>query len=92
MFHYITDKEFLKKMRGLCSDIVNQLVQQINRDGVLQVEAHLVGSGARNMVTQNADEPVDLDYNLCILEAYKLSIYDGMAIKEYVRKQFHQVL
>lgn len=92
MYHYIEDKEFLKDMRGLCSDIVNQLVQQINRDGALLVEAHLVGSGARNMVTQNGDEPVDLDYNLCILEAYEINIYDGRAIKEYVRKQFNQVL
>ena len=92
MYHYITDKEFLKDMRSLCSDIVNQLVQRINNDGVLQVEAHLVGSGARNMVTQNADEPVDLDYNLCILEAYEINIYDGRSIKEYVRKQFNQVL
>jgi hypothetical protein len=92
MYHYITDKEFLKNMRSHCSDIVNQLVQRINNDGVLQVEAHLVGSGARNMITQNADEPVDLDYNLCILEAYEINIYDGRAIKEYVRKQFNQVL
>lgn len=92
MYHYIEDREFLKDMRRLCSDIVNQLVQRINRDGALLVEAHLVGSGARNMVTQNGDEPVDLDYNLCILEAYEINIYDGRAIKEYVRKQFNQVL
>ena len=50
MYHYIADKEFLKNMRSHCSDIVNQLVQRINNDGVLQVEAHLVGSGARNIV------------------------------------------
>lgn len=92
MYHYITDNEFLKDMRSLCSNIVNQLVQRINHDGALLVEAHLVGSGARNMVTQNESEPVDLDYNLCILEAYGISIYDGRVIKEYVRKQFNQVL
>ena len=67
MYHFIEDKDFLKNMRGLCSNIVNQLVQAINNDGELDVEAHLVGSGARNLETQNANEPVDLDYNLNII-------------------------
>ena len=49
MYHYIEDKEFLKRMRGLCSGIINQLVQRINNDSVMTVEAHLVGSGAKNL-------------------------------------------
>ena len=53
MYHYIEDKEFLKRMRGLCSGIINQLVQRINNDSVMTVEAHLVGSGAKNLETQN---------------------------------------
>ena len=67
MYHFITDKEYLKKLKSCCSDIINQLVQFINEDGVMEVQAHLVGSGARNLITQNEQEPVDLDYNLEIL-------------------------
>ena len=90
MYHYIEDKEFLKRMRSLCADIINQLVQKINREGKMTVEAHLVGSGARNMETQNANQPVDLDYNLWV---YKCDdINDCRAIKEYVRKTFNKVL
>lgn len=92
MYHYIEDKEFLKNLRSVCSDIVNQLVQQINNDGELLVEAHLVGSGARNMVTQNANEPVDLDYNLCIVDTFGMDINDGRCLKEYIRKRFNIVL
>ena len=92
MYHYIENKEFLKNLRSVCSDIVNQLVQQINNDGELLVEAHLVGSGARNMVTQNANEPVDLDYNLCIVDTFRMDINDGRCLKEYVRKRFNIVL
>lgn len=92
MYHYIEDKEFLKRMRSLCSDIVNQLVQRINNEGQLFVEAHLVGSGARNMVTQNENEPIDLDYNLCIVDAYNININDGKAIKEHIQKHFNDVL
>ena len=92
MYHYITDKEFLKRMRSVCSDIVNQLVQRINRDSVMTVEAHLVGSGARNLVTQNGEEPIDLDYNICVISTQKMPLQDCRAIKEYIRKQFNAVL
>ena len=92
MYHYIEDKEFLKRMRGLCSGIINQLVQRINNDSVMTVEAHLVGSGAKNLETQNANEPIDLDYNLCVISAKKVDINNCCAIKEYIRKQFNAVL
>lgn len=90
MYHYIEDKEFLGRMKNLCSDLMNQLKQQINNDSVMQVEIHLVGSGAKNLITQNASEPIDLDYNLCILECR--GIDNGRDIKEYIRKQFNIVL
>lgn len=92
MYHYIEDKAFLKRMKSLCSDIINQLVQSINNDSVMTVEAHLVGSGARNLITQNAKEPIDLDYNLCVLEVFGISLSDGKAIKEHIQKHFNAVL
>lgn len=92
MYKYITDKDFLKRMKSLCSDIINQLVQSINNDSLMEVEAHLVGSGAKNLITQNASEPIDLDYNLCILEVYGIKFNDGRTIKEYIRKHFNYVL
>ena len=92
MYHWIEDKEFESKLRSLCADIINQLVQRINNDGGLYVEAHLVGSGAKNMITQNANEPVDLDYNLCILENYAFDANDGRSIKSYIQEQFNAAL
>ncbi len=92
MYRYIEDKDFLKRMKSLCSDIINQLVQSINNDSVMTVEAHLVGSGARNLVTQNAKEPIDLDYNLCVLEVFGISFNDGKTIKSHVQKHFDLIL
>ena len=92
MYHYINDKEFLKRMKSHCSDIVNQLVQSINNDSVLTVKAYLVGSGAKNLITQNAKAPIDLDYNLSVLEVYGISFNDGRAIKEHIRTHFNAVL
>lgn len=89
MYQYVTDKDFLKRLRGTCGDIVNQLVQHINRDLDMTVSAHLVGSGARNLVTQNENGQVDLDYNLYIERS---RIWSEREIKEYIRKKFNEVL
>lgn len=92
MYHYIEDKEFLKRMKSRCSDIINQLVQSINNDSVMTVETQLVGSGAKNLITQNANEPIDLDYNLCVVKVFDINFNDGRAIKEHIRKHFNAVL
>ncbi len=52
MYHYIQNKDFLIRMKSVCSDIINQLVQSINNDSVMTVNAHLVGSGVKNLITQ----------------------------------------
>lgn len=92
MYHYIQDKEFLKRLKATCHDIINQLVQSINNDSVMTVKACLIGSGAKNLITQNEDEPIDLDYNLCIVNTESINIRNGYEIKEYVRKQFNRVI
>ena len=91
MYHFIDDKEFLKRMRGLYSNIFNELVQLINSEDYLTVEAHLVGSGTKNLETQNAKEQIDLDYNLNIISVDG-DINKCKDIKEYVRKAFNEVL
>lgn len=67
MYKFVKDKDFLHSMRSVCSDIVNQLVQIINNQDFLTVKTHLIGSGAKNLITQNENEPIDLDYNLVII-------------------------
>lgn len=43
MYHWIEDKDFLKRMKTECSDVVNRLIQSINNDDYLQVDMHMVG-------------------------------------------------
>lgn len=90
MYHFIEDKEFLKNLRSVCSNLVNQLVQEINNEGKMIVEAHSVGSGSRNLETQNEFEPVDLDYNISIIRCWDIN--DCQGIKEYIRKKFNVIL
>lgn len=92
MYHYIQDKNCLKGLKSTCSNIVGQLVQNINNDSVMTVTACLVGSGAKNLITQNANNPIDLDYNICMVDTGFIDINSGCEIKEYIRKQFNKVL
>lgn len=92
MYHWVEDKGFLKKMKARCSDIVNRLVQAINSEGKMRVKQHLVGSGAKNLITQNAEKPIDLDFNLEIVDSGEFRINDCRAIKNYVQEMFDDTL
>ena len=92
MFHFIDDKEFLSNLRSTCADIVNQLKQEINRNDVMEVDTYLVGSGARNLITQNGNEPVDLDYQLEVVTLNGFEWNECRKIKEYIRKEYNEIL
>ena len=66
MYHYVTDKEFLTAVRSATSDAVNRLVNGLNNMEGWHVGFRIIGSGGRNMPTQNENEPIDLDYNLVL--------------------------
>ena len=66
MYHYFTNKQHLSFCNKFCSDKLNRTVQMLESKYNLNCEFYLVGSGARNMVTQNENQPIDLDYNLII--------------------------
>ena len=89
MYHYVDDKVFLKKAQTTCVEILNDLTQEL-LDYSISSQFILVGSGARNMVTQNAHNPIDFDYNLCIQKCENIN--DCRTIKEIVRTVFNKVL
>ena len=90
MYHYLDDKEFVSEMRTLCGDIMQDLCHILNEDYDIGSTFYLVGSGARNLITQNNNEPVDLDYNLEITRCEDFE--DCRYIKECVRKAFNEAL
>ena len=91
VYHYVKDKEYIKRTYRTCADIVNQLVQHLKKYGI-DSEMSLVGSGGRNMITQNEKEAIDFDFNLEIVKTEKFSIYDAKQLKETIRKAFNEVL
>lgn len=89
MYHYVEDKEFLHKSYSFSADIVNQLVQHLNHFDI-ETRMTLVGSGSRNMVTQNGNGAIDYDFNLIIENAPDIN--DCRFIKNTVMSVFNEVL
>lgn len=90
MYHYLDDKEFLHDMRKLSGALMQSLCHHLKQDYDISANFYLVGSGARNLILQNADQPVDLDYNLEIVRCGKLD--DCRYIKECAIKSFNKAL
>ncbi|MBQ6782422.1 MAG: hypothetical protein IJP63_00265 [Acholeplasmatales bacterium] len=89
MYHYVEDKEFLRRAQSACSSIMQELDELLRDDYGINTQFFLVGSGARNMVTQNADESIDYDYNLNVFNGFD---YDERELKEDVRKALNKIM
>lgn len=89
MYNYVTDKKLISRMRSGCGDMMQDLCHTLKEVSDIGAELTLVGSGARNLILQNANEPIDLDYNLKIVRS---DDWDCKYIKECVRKAFNIVL
>ncbi len=90
MYHYLDDKEFECKMRRLGGEIMQELCHILKEKYDIGATFYLVGSGKRKLITQNGDQPVDLDYNLEILRCDDFE--NCRYIKECVRKAFNESL
>ena len=81
MYDFVEDKEFLKRAQNFCSKFMKKLEEEL-REKYINTQFFLVGSGARNMVTQNANEPIDFDYNLNIISVNGSNDIDDWQEKE----------
>lgn len=89
MYHYVEDKEFVCKMRILGGNIMQELCHCLKTDYCISANFFLVGSGKRNLIMQNGNGKVDLDYNL---EIIKPSDLKERALKTNIIKAFNTVL
>lgn len=87
--HQYVKKAVVKATYPKCADLVNQLIQELKREGI-EARMSLVGSGRRNMVTQNGNEPFDYDFNVEIINAPNIN--DCRFIKNIAMECFDDVL
>ena len=90
MFEYVVDNEFLRRMRQCGGEMMQELCVILKDKYGIGAVPVLVGSTHRKLIMQNANEPVDLDYNLKIQRCDNFS--DCRNIKESVQKAFNTVL
>lgn len=88
MYEWVTDKKFIKETYSTCADIVNQLVQRLNKEGINSYFFD-VGSKRRNMITRNGKAPIDFDFNLFIENGMR---YNCKELKEYIMNIFNEIL
>lgn len=89
MYYYVKDKKFISEMKGLCGEIMQDLCHLLKEEYDIGAIFYLVGSGAKNLIMQNENNPIDLDYNLEIVRCELTNCRD---IKETVRKAFNRIL
>lgn len=89
MYDYVDDKAFLKRAQNCCSELMHELEDELREKGI-NSQFFLVGSGARNMVTQNEEEAIDFDYNLNIID--RENSHDCKAIKHEVILAFNRIM
>lgn len=89
MYHYVEDKTFLDRARSSCSNLLTELEELLRENG-MNTQFILVGSGGRNMVTQNENGTIDFDYNLNVISCDDWN--DTKGIKELVRKKFNETM
>ena len=90
MYYFVEDKQFLKRAQSACSATIKELETLLRNNHDINSQAFLVGSGARNMITQNENEGIDFDYNLNILSCPDQD--DAKSIKETVRIAINKIL
>lgn len=58
MYDYVDDKQFLSRMRSLCGEIMQDLCHTLKEEYDIGSSFYLVGSGGRNLILQNANQPI----------------------------------
>ena len=90
MYEYVSDREFLSRIRTEAGEILQDLCHNLKVDHDIGARFSMVGSGKYGLITQNERQPVDLDFNL---EIVRCEVFDDCRyLKECVRKSFDKVL
>ena len=90
MYDYLKDKKFLHRIRALSGEIMQTFCHILKKEYDIGANFYLVGSGARNLILQNASEAIDLDYNLEIVRCKNFEDYH--TIKDNAKEAFNKAL
>lgn len=89
MYKFAKQKD-VKELAQWCESIIKEVQKEVKE--YLTFSFNLIGSGGKKLVTQNAEEAFDLDYNLIIQKDKQGLIDDPKSLKNIIRNAFDRVL
>lgn len=89
MYKFANQKD-VRALTKWCDGIINEVQKEVKE--YVTFSFNLIGSGGKRLVTQNGDEPFDLDYNLIIQKDKQGLIDDPKRLKNIIRNAFDNVL
>lgn len=89
MYKFANQKD-VRALTKWCDGIINEVQKEVKE--YVTFSFNLIGSGGKRLVTQNGDEPFDLDYNLIIQKDKQGLIDDPKRLKNIMRNAFDKVL
>jgi hypothetical protein len=84
------DPQEVKELTKWCDYILHEVQNEV-RD-YFTFDIRLIGSGDKGLVTQNANEPFDLDYNLILQKDKRNLLNNPKQIKDIFISRFNKVL
>lgn len=92
----LVESKIVKPYKIFCSDTLNQLKNILRNDYDIECKFRLIWSGSKDIVTQNGNEPFDLDYNLYITRFphnFDPNTSDKMKwLKDTIRNELNELL
>lgn len=89
MYKFAKQKDVIK-MSKWCEDIIKKVQKEVKE--YLTFSFNLIGSGAKKLVTQNANESFDLDYNLIVQKDKQGLLDNPEQLKNIIRNAFDKIL
>ncbi len=89
MYRFANQQD-VKELAKWCEEIIKEVQKEVKE--YLTFSFNLIGSGGKRLVTQNAEDAFDLDYNLIIQKDKQGLIDDPKKLKNIVRNAFDVVL
>lgn len=91
MYQFV-EAQVVDRYRSYCANILVQLRDNLYDEYSINSQFILIGSGARNLVTQDGNGPFDLDYNLVILRMPDLYWNNLKKLKDIVRNTLNTIV
>ena len=89
MYEYVKNKEILKYIFELSTNLTNELKIKVNNDKYIRINIEIVGN--KNLTMRDSNNPIDVDFNIVVYPFLDEDI-DPKKLKDYLINEFNLIL